>query len=293
MNARWLLSGLAAGLALVTLAGCNPTKEKAQAEEVQRLNTIVLNYEKENRDLMTQVEAAEVKLKQAEIALSGKNQQIKALQNGMTTLRRNVRLSDKVQEQLRRLAETFGGRLIGNRLELPGDFFFGSGEFDLREESRAALRKLTKILLDAEGDKVTLLIVGHTDSDPVRHAKSKGIHDNRHLSVMRSLAVLNELQKDGYPEKLMYPTGWGELYPIDSGGSKHGKAVNRRVDILIDPAASGLFGFTEITDVGPAAGPAGEKEKGAAPAEGAIEAAPAGKEEGPIEKEEAPTGKGD
>jgi len=247
---------VAAALALATLGGCSSAREKAQAEEIQRLNTIVLNYEKENRDLMKQVEAAELRMKQIEVAMGGKDKVIAALRSGMDTLRRNIRLSDKVQEQLRRLAETFGGRLVGNRLELPGDFFFGSGEFELREESRVALRKLAKILLDAEGDKVTLMMVGYTDADPVRHSKGRGIRDNRHLSLMRSLSVLNEMKKSGYPETLMYPTGWGELYPMDNSGSSHGKAINRRVDILIDPAASGLFGFTEISGVEPAGGAA-------------------------------------
>ena len=250
MRGRWLAAG---ALLLAILTGCDTPKVKALSEENQRLNTIVLNYEKENRDLMNQVEEMEARLKKLEIAMAGKDRQMAALRSGMDRLRRNARLSDKVQEQLRRLAETFGGRLVGNRLELPGDFFFGSGEFDLREEAKQSLRKLARILMEVEGEKLTLLIVGHTDSDPVRHSRAKGIRDNRHLSVMRALSVLNELKHNGYPERLMYPTGWGELFPLDTGTTMEAKAVNRRVDILIDPAASGLFGVSEIVGVEAAA----------------------------------------
>jgi flagellar motor protein MotB len=283
MKMRGFLFGMAALLSLGALVGCDPQKEKAQAEEIQRLNTIVLNYEKENRDLMKQVEAAEVRLKQIEIAMKGKDRQIEALQRGMKDLRRNIRLSDKAQEQLRQLAKTFGGRLIGNRLELPGDFFFGSGEFELREEARRAIQKVAEILMKAEGEKVTLLIVGYTDTDPVKHSRSKGIRDNRHLSVMRALAVLNDMKKAGYPENLMYPTGWGELYPMDASGSKEGKAVNRRVDILIDPVASGLFGISEITGVEAAPGSEAKPVDAGKSAEPAGEEEPVGKEEtGPV-----------
>jgi chemotaxis protein MotB len=93
------------------------------------------------------------------------------------------------------------------------------------------------------------MITGHTDSDPVKHSRKKGIEDNRHLSVMRALNVLEEMKKHGYPGELLYPTGWGELRPVSSNDSKQGKARNRRVEIYIDPAASGFFSNVAITDV--------------------------------------------
>jgi len=89
------------------------------------------------------------------------------------------------------------------------------------------------------------------------HAQNTWCPGCGNFSILNGIkSVLNELKKHGYPERLMYPTGWGEIYQLDTSGSSQGKAVNRRVDILIDPAASGLFTISAITEVAPTAEPA-------------------------------------
>ncbi len=243
------------GLALAGLTGCEETV--AQKEEVARLNQIIVKTNEANRDLMRQQEALQAKINSLMAEIGRKDRKIAVLKDGVAKLQSMGRLGRKEQQQLEILAKELGGKLVGNRLELPGDFFFGSGKFDLRAESKAALKELSAIL---KGKNLMLLIVGYTDSDPIKNPRLRrlGVRDNRHLSLLRSLSVLNELKKNGYPEKLMYPTGWGELRPLDKSGTPTGKALNRRVEIMIDPAASGLFAFSAITDVTPAVPVTGE-----------------------------------
>ena len=69
--------------------------------------------------------------------------------------------------------------------------------------------------------------------------------------LVAGLAVLGGLAKAGYPQELMYPTGWGDILPVSTNNSEAGKANNRRVEILIDPAASGIFGNVAITVAAP------------------------------------------
>ena len=120
----------------------------------------------------------------------------------------------------------------------------------LTPTSRAAVRKLVEIL---RGENLFLMIVGHTDSDPVRNPtlRGRGINDNLHLSLLRSKAVLDEMQRAGYPAMLMFPTGWGELRPIAPNTTAANKKLNRRVEILVDPAASNIFGISSITGLEP------------------------------------------
>jgi chemotaxis protein MotB len=233
-------------LGLLLASGCEPAATEGMKEENQRLKDTILGYEQQSRDLMAQVEQSEVRFKQLQLDLQGKDRKIKELYNGIDTLRNQTVLLDKVKRQLEILARDLGGRLTGNRLELPGDFFFDSGSYSLRKEAEAALKELADIL---KGRNLTLLIVGHTDSDPINKSKRRGISDNRHLSCMRALSVLGGLKKTGYPEELMYPTGWGAIHPLDNSGTKAGKAINRRVEILIDPAANQMFGNVGITGV--------------------------------------------
>lgn len=255
LRGRLTLAMLAA--CLTAAGGCKMTQ--AEQEENARLKTIVAKVNEANRDLMLQLEQSEARTAQLRQQIAIKDRQIAALKDGVEKLQRMSVLGRKEQAQLKILAQELGGKLVGNRLELPGDFFFGSGRFELRDTARAAIKELATILKDKE---LVLLIVGHTDSDPVKNPRLKraGVENNRQLSVRRALSVLEALEDAGYPERLMYPTGWGDLYRLDTSGSDKGKALNRRVDILIDPAASGLFTISAITDVAPAVAPTGGEQ---------------------------------
>jgi flagellar motor protein MotB len=106
------------------------------------------------------------------------------------------------------------------------------------------------------GENLFLMVVGYTDNDPIRNPtlRSRDIRDNLHLSLLRAKTVVDELRSAGYPPLLMYPTGWGDMRPIVPNTDKASKKLNRRVDILIDPAASNIFGMSTITGMEPAVG---------------------------------------
>ncbi|MBN2712784.1 MAG: OmpA family protein [Planctomycetes bacterium] len=233
-----------ASIGLMVLAGCEP--DAATKAELQKQKTIIMAQAKENEDLAAQVEQLSVMISNLRREVEARDRKIAVLREGLDKLRNTSVLSDKVQHQLEILAEKFGGVLQGNRLQLPGDYLFDAGQFELSKQSRDLLSQLTDIL---KGEDLVLLIVGHTDSDPVVRAKKFGIKDNLHLSLMRAYSVVNAMKGYGYPQNRMYPTGWGDLFPIASNKTKDGKRLNRRVEILIDPAASGLFPISAIYDV--------------------------------------------
>ncbi|MDR3211395.1 MAG: OmpA family protein [Planctomycetota bacterium] len=258
MKACKFVTMVAALLSVGILAGCQPQNNNTFAveDENARLKQLLIQYENESRNSQLQVQEANSRADRTALELDSANRKLGVYDTEMGKLRSIAAntgtrgLSDKITQQLSALAEQFGGVVVGNRLELPGDFFFDSGKYELNPNSRAAIRRMAEILA---GENLFLMVVGYTDNDPIRNPnlRSRGVRDNLHLSLLRAKSVVDELQKAGYPPLLVYPTGWGELRPIVPNSDKTSKKLNRRVDILIDPAASNIFGMSSITGVEP------------------------------------------
>lgn len=243
--------------ALAVAPGCTPNEDVAYVEdENARLKQLLIQYENDARSAQMMVADANGRADRAAMELDAANRKLSVYETELPRLRQLASstgqrgMSDKVAQQLSALAEQFGGVVVGNRLELPGDFFFDSGSYQLNHNATAAIRRMSDIL---RGENLFLMVVGYTDNDPIRNPnlRSKGINDNLHLSLLRAKAVVDELRKAGYPPLMMYPTGWGEMRPIVPNSDKNSKRLNRRVDILIDPAASNIFGMSSITGVDP------------------------------------------
>lgn len=251
--------GLFAALAVSSLGllgGCDSlTTVKA---ENQQLREVILKQEKENRKLMAQLEALRnsktgvdpAELARLEAMLANREKQLALYRQSLEKLQGKVVLSERLQAKLQQLANELGGELVDNKLLLPCDYFFASGRYEMMPEGRQKLQRFADVLKD---ENLMLMIVGHTDADPIKNLKAKGITTNRQLSLMRALTVLENLKNSGYPESLMYPTGWGELKPVAANDTRHDKQLNRRVEIYVDPAGSGLMEGSAITNVNSAA----------------------------------------
>ncbi|MDR1534284.1 MAG: OmpA family protein [Planctomycetota bacterium] len=262
MRASRYIPALAFAAALAVLSGCAPQGDVSYLEdENARLKQLLIQYENDARNAQVVVAEANGRADRTALELDAANRKLALYEAELPKIRNLAAagsgrgMSSKVAQQLSALAEQFGGAVIGNRVELPGDFFFDSGKYDLNPNARAAIRRMSEILA---GENLFLMVVGYTDNDPIRNPglRSQGVRDNLHLSLLRAKSVVDELRNAGYPPLLMYPTGWGEMRPIVPNTDKAAKKLNRRVDILIDPAASNIFGMSSITGVELAAQPA-------------------------------------
>jgi len=105
-------------------------------------------------------------------------------------------------------------------------------EFDSTEIKSGFYPSMDKIsnIVNRYG-KTTLDIVGHTDS--VGSAQyNQGLSERRAQSVERYL-----LGKNVHPQRLT-ASGRGESAPRASNATKEGRALNRRVEILINPVVA-------------------------------------------------------
>lgn len=105
---------------------------------------------------------------------------------------------------------------------------FQSGS-DQLESGRAEL--FDRIGRAVEGEPGQVTVEGHSDSDQI--AGSLSFPDNAALSQARAQAVAGILQSVLSNPGRIAVEGYGDSRPIADNGSAEGKALNRRVEIVI------------------------------------------------------------
>ena len=104
---------------------------------------------------------------------------------------------------------------------------FASGSAEFGAEGRRIIGVIAPTLATFSND---LMVEGHTDTQPI-HRRG---YDNWNLSADRSLAVLRLLTDDyDIDARRISATGYGEFRPRASNETESGRAVNRRVELVI------------------------------------------------------------
>lgn len=134
-------------------------------------------------------------------------------------------------DALRKLAEAAAlsvkQEARGTVIVLPGSVLFSSGEYELTGEARQKLALIADTLRP-QAKTHEIVVEGHTDS--------KGTpSSNQLLSENRARAVRDYLVVRGVPATAITSVGIGQVRPIADNASADGRAINRRVEIIIKP----------------------------------------------------------
>lgn len=117
----------------------------------------------------------------------------------------------------------------GTVITLSGSVIFPSGKSELLPSARNKLSEVATAL--AQGDASSKIVVeGHTDS--VGAAEM-----NQALSVRRAEAVMTALIANGVAAERVSVQGYGSTRPIADNDTPAGRANNRRVEIVVQPAS--------------------------------------------------------
>ncbi|PCJ64972.1 MAG: hypothetical protein COA58_11925 [Bacteroidetes bacterium] len=107
---------------------------------------------------------------------------------------------------------------------LAKNIYFETSSDVIKSESFKSLDKVATILL--ANPTANLSIEGHTDSQGDDNM-------NMDLSKRRAQSVLNYLSKKGADVSHLVAQGFGETKPVSSNDNKEGRALNRRVEMLL------------------------------------------------------------
>jgi outer membrane protein OmpA-like peptidoglycan-associated protein len=112
-----------------------------------------------------------------------------------------------------------------------GDVLFDTGKFNLRQEAREKLARLSGIVLAHKG--LNLEVEGHTDS-------TGSDEFNQKLSEQRAGEVRNYLVQQGLAEGGITAKGLGKTMPVADNSTADGRQKNRRVEIIVSGEVIGV-----------------------------------------------------
>ncbi|MEM9462810.1 MAG: OmpA family protein [Myxococcota bacterium] len=245
---------LRAPLLFVTLgllAACSPSRKDLQAE----LDTVKGQLAQSQQDN----ESLRSKIKTLEADVASRDEKIAALEQKIGGM--SAELDELRDEQNRRKAElqTYKdlfarlkklidagtikvsfrkGRMI---VELASAVLFDSGKTILKDGGKIALEDLVAAFQSvADRD---LLIAGHTDNIPI---KTRRFRSNWDLSTARAVVVVNYMVEKGFPSQHLGAAGYGDQDPVASNDTDEGRALNRRIEIILMPNLGELAGLEEL-----------------------------------------------
>ncbi len=156
-------------------------------------------------------------------------------------LRKQKEVSDALAETFKSLVQKLRAMIDSGQLKvviregrmliaLPNDVLFDSGKTDLKPEAKASLAKVAEVL-SGIADR-HFLVAGHTDNVPIHTAK---FASNWELSTERAVEVTKLLISQGMHPEVLAAAGYGEFDPVAANDTTEHRALNRRIEIVLQP----------------------------------------------------------
>src|SRR5262249_12049945 len=116
----------------------------------------------------------------------------------------------------------------GLQVTLTDQVLFDSGKADLQAPGLPLLSVIAGVLKSRDNP---IEINGYTDNVPITPGGE--FPSNLHLSSYRADAVAEYFALLGVNQSRMFPAGRGDLDPVASNDTPEGRALNRRVEIIV------------------------------------------------------------
>lgn len=143
-------------------------------------------------------------------------------------------LAEKLQSEVSKgdvLIKQHEGQIV---VELVDQILFDSGEAQLNDQGKAAIRKVGETFLKIP-DKV-IQVGGHTDAVPIAPKLVAQFPSNWELSAARATNVVRFLQDQvKVPGARLVAAGFSEYKPVGSNKTPAGRRKNRRIEVVLLP----------------------------------------------------------
>lgn len=200
--------------------------------------------EKENAETRSLLDMAEGEKGSLAQKLGATQKEIEELRKAREAAERRSKTYRELMTKLRSMidagqlqVETRKGKMI---VKMSDKILFDPGKVDLKGEGQTALTQLSGVLRDIVDRD--FLVTGHTDNVPIKTGKFKS---NWELSTARAVEVVKFMQKQGVNPARLGAAGFSEFDPVGDNASDTGRALNRRIEIVLMPNIEELPQITE------------------------------------------------
>jgi chemotaxis protein MotB len=122
----------------------------------------------------------------------------------------------------------------GVKVNLANDILFPSGSAQLNE---MGVEVLTRAAAELKESPYQTVVAGFTDDVPISGALMSKYPSNWELAGARAASVVRLLEKEGVSSDQLLAISFGENSPVESNETPEGRSKNRRIEIILRPAA--------------------------------------------------------
>ncbi|MDX9709260.1 MAG: OmpA family protein [Trichloromonas sp.] len=214
-------------------------QETRQRAELKKAKEDITRLEKILSSRNTETGAAMKEMRETIDRLEEKNRDLE--QERLAREARMAKIRETYDELTVLLAAEIGRREVvldihpdSLSIDLSEKILFDSGATEVKSEGLEVLRRLGGVLANLQGNDIR--IEGHTDNVPISSRLREKFPSNWELSAVRAASVLHFLQETvGLPGERLAAVGHGEFRPVGDNATPEGRALNRRIRILLKP----------------------------------------------------------
>lgn len=214
---------------------------KRNQEEIEHYNKEINDLKMKKKELEEEYQKLQASLNATRTELAEKQSMLNLTEKQLKTLRQIEAETQKRNEiyshfvgKLQKMIDAGkltvsieNGRLVIN---LPEDVLFPTGRTTLSTGGTETLKEIADILKELPERRFQ--IEGHTDTVPIHNAS---FASNWELSSGRALRVVHLMIDEGVQPANISAAGYGEFQPRADNTTKEGKALNRRIEIVMLP----------------------------------------------------------
>ena len=203
-------------------------------EEISKTNKELTKLEENKSALEQELDTSKKELEDSQWLLNSS-------QNKLETMRQIEAETEKRNEIYARFVSELQKMIDGGQLtvsiekgriviNLPDNVLFATGHSNVNAEGQKALKQIGAVL--KEFSDRSFQVEGHTDNVPMKSARYPS---NWELSTARAMSVVHLMIEEGVDAKNISAAGFGEFQPRADNEEKEGRALNRRIEIIMLP----------------------------------------------------------
>ncbi|SEA53495.1 chemotaxis protein MotB [Desulfuromusa kysingii] len=194
-------------------------------QQIDAMHAQLTDMQQTNDQLLATIEELNRALEKEKIAREARLAKVKNTYN---------QLVGALEEEIKRGELTISNLEGQLSVNLLNKILFDSGKTTIKKEGLKVLQSLGDVL--SKFPDKALQVAGHTDNVQISERLKERFPSNWELSTARATSVVHFLQdKVGLPGERIIAAGYGEYQPVASNDDAEGRALNRRIQILLVP----------------------------------------------------------